>query len=97
MCWYFLFFAVNLNTSLSCRYLLIKGYTGVFNDHHVSVNCKGFDPQIFLNDPKNLLFTFFNSYGGGHCDPLNKELRKNPGYIMSTIFDRFEKVLHMEW
>ena len=50
----------------------------VFHDPLVSLNFKGFDPQIFLNDPQNVLFTFFNSYGGHHCDPLNRKLRENP-------------------
>ena len=40
----------------------------VFHDPLVSLNFKVFDPQIFLNDPKNLSFNFFNSYQGGHCD-----------------------------
>ena len=32
----------------------------VFHDPLVSLNFEGFDPQTFLNDPQNLLFTFFN-------------------------------------
>ena len=50
----------------------------VFHDTLVYLNFEGFDPKIFLNDPQNVLFTFFNSYEGGHCDPLNKKLRENP-------------------
>ena len=52
----------------------------VFHDPLVSLNFEGFDPQISLNDPKNSLLTFFNSYEGGHCDPLNRKLRENPEY-----------------
>ena len=50
----------------------------VFHDPLVSLNFEGFDPQIFLNDPQNSLFTFFNSYEGSHCDPLNRKMRENP-------------------
>ena len=51
-------------------------------------NFEGFDlPQIFLDDPQNLLFTFCNSYEGGHCDPLNRKLMKNPEYY--TCYCRF--------
>ena len=50
----------------------------VFHDPLVSLNFEGFDPRIFLNDSQNLLFTFCNSYGRGHCDPLNRKLRENP-------------------
>ena len=57
----------------------------VFHDPLVSLNFEGFDPQIFLNDPQNLLFIFFNSYEEGHCDPLNKMLRENPGYPNSGL------------
>ena len=53
----------------------------VFHDPLVSLNSEGFDPQIFLNDSQNLLFTFFNSYEGGHCDPLNRNMRENPGLL----------------
>ena len=52
----------------------------VFHDPLVSLNFEGFDPKIFPNDPQNLLFTFFNSYEGGHCDPLNRKLGENPVY-----------------
>ena len=52
-----------------------KGLSKVFHDPLVSFNFEGFDPQIFLN----LLFTFCNLCKGGHCDPLNKKLRENPG------------------
>ena len=45
-----------------------------------SLNFEGFDPEISLNDPRNLLFTFFNSYGRGHCDPLNRKFRENPAF-----------------
>ena len=65
-----------LKTVFKCR---------VFHDPLVSLNFEGFDPQIFLSDPHNLLFTFFNLhvYEGGHCDPLNndplnRKLRENP-------------------
>ena len=51
----------------------------VFHDPLVSLNFEGFDPQIFLNDPKIHYSAFFNSYEGGHCDPLNRKLRENPG------------------
>ena len=57
----------------------------VFHDPLVSLNFEGFDPQIFLNDPQNLLSIFFNSYEEGHCDPLNKMLRENPGYPNSGL------------
>ena len=57
----------------------------VFHDPLVSVNFEGFDPQIFLNDPQNLQFTFFISYEGGHCDPLNRKLRENPGWVLHCI------------
>ena len=50
----------------------------VFHDPLVSLSFEGFDPLFFLNDPQNLLFTFFNSYEGGHCDPFNRKLRGNP-------------------
>ena len=46
----------------------------VFHDPLVSLIFEGFDPQILPNDPQNLLFTFFNSYEGGHCDPINRKL-----------------------
>ena len=39
---------------------------------------QGFDPQIFLNDLQNLFFVSFNSYEGGHCDPLNRTVRESP-------------------
>ena len=55
----------------------------VFHDPLVSLNFEGFDPQFFLNDPQNLQFPFFISYEGGHCDPLNRKLRENPGSQLS--------------
>ena len=58
----------------------------VFHDPLVSLNFEGFDPQIVLNDPQNLQFTFFISYEGGHCDPLNRKLRENPATIFSKSF-----------
>ena len=54
--------------------------SSVFHDPSVSLNFEGFDPQILLHDPQNLLFTFFNLHGGGHCDPLNRKLRENPAF-----------------
>ena len=57
----------------------------VFHDPFVSLNFEGFDPQIFLYDPQNLLLTFFNSYGGGHCDPLNRKLRENPASVLLKL------------
>ena len=53
----------------------------VFHDPLVSLNFEGFDPQIFLNEPQYLFFTFFDSYEGGHCDPLNRKLKENPAYV----------------
>ena len=61
----------------------------VFHDPLVSLNFEGFDPQIFLNDPQNLQFTFFISYEGGHCDPLNRKSRENPACIPSNIWQDF--------
>ena len=58
----------------------------VFHDPLVSLNFEGFDPQFFLNDPQNLLFTFYNSYVGGHCDPLNRKLRENPVFMKKFDF-----------
>ena len=46
--------------------------TRVFHDPLVPLNFEGFDPQIFQNDPHNLLFTIFNSYERGNCDPSTK-------------------------
>ena len=70
------------------RIAKVKGR--VFHDLHVSLNFEGFDPQNFLNDPQNLLFTFFNSYEVGHCDPLNRKLRENPvkGMTKSNVLHR---------
>ena len=31
--------------------------------------------------PRNYYSTFFNSYEGGHCDPLNRKLRENSEYL----------------
>ena len=59
-----------------------NGQFRVFHDPLVSLNFQSFDPQIFLNDPQNLQFTFFISYEGGHCDPLNRKLRENPGQLL---------------
>ena len=53
----------------------------VFHDPFVSLNFEGFDPQVFLNDSQILLFTFFISYEGGHCDPLKRMLRENPDLV----------------
>ena len=39
----------------------------------VSLNFEDFDPKIDYS-------TFFNSYEWGHCDPLNRKLRENPGH-----------------
>ena len=50
----------------------------VFHDSIVSLNFEGFDPQFFLNDPKNLLFCFCDSYERVHSDPLNGRLKENP-------------------
>ena len=36
--------------------------------------------------------TFFNSYEGGHCDPLNRKLRENPAQLMIYVFDRVENI-----
>ena len=54
----------------------------------VSLNFEGCDPQIFLYDPQNLQFTFFISYEGGHCDPLNRKLRENPALPLQTFLRR---------
>ena len=72
------FVACKRVNSLSCNQIFVWA-NSVFHDPLVSLNFEGFDPQIFLNDPQNLLFTCFKSYGGGHCDPLNRTLRENPG------------------
>ena len=60
-------------------------YIRVFYDPLVSLNFEGFDPQVFLNDAQNLLFTFFISYEGGHCDPLKRMLRENPGHAQGLL------------
>ena len=73
--------SINQVTSLSSLFLHLAHIHRVFHDPLVSLNFEGFDPQIFLNDPQNLQFTFFISYEGGHCDPLNRKLRENPVYI----------------
>ena len=59
----------------------------VFHDPLASLNFEGFDPQTFLNDPQNLLFTFFNSYKGGHCDPFKRKLRENPGPSFALLYE----------
>ena len=53
---------------------------GFPNDPLVPLNLKGFDPQIFLNDPDISLFTLIHMKGG-HCDPLNRKPRENPGRV----------------
>ena len=67
--------------TVHCRMLLPESATlykyMVFHDPLVPLNFDGFDPQIFLIDPQNLMFTTFNLYEGGHCDPLNRKLREN--------------------
>ena len=49
-----------------------------FHDPLVSLNFEGFDLQILLKHPENLLLTFFDLYEGGHCDPLNRKLGDYP-------------------
>ena len=61
-------------------------YCRVFHDPLVSLNFEGFDPLFFLNDPQNVLFTLFNSYERGHCDPLNRNLRENPHTDKTRIY-----------
>ena len=40
----------------SKNFLVLAMSARVFHDYLVSLNIEGFDPQIFLNDPQNLLF-----------------------------------------
>ena len=75
---------VSVNPSV-CPKLNIKTKHRVFHDPFVSLNLEGFDPQILLNDPQNLLFTFIYSYEGGHCDPLNKKLWQNSVNISLSL------------
>ena len=82
---YYLELTEKLLLHADARTRLFNQLPRVFHDPLVSLIFEGFDPQIFLNNPKNYLFTFFNSDEGGHCDPFNRKLRENPGYQI-TIF-----------
>ena len=42
--------------------------------------------------PKIYHTSFFTSYEGGHCDPLNRKLRKNPVSLLKTLLE-MEKML----
>ena len=48
-------------------YFVQPGLCRVFHDPLVSFNFEGFDPQIFLNDPQKLLFTYFNPFPNKPC------------------------------
>ena len=56
------------------------------------LNFEGFDPQFFVNDPQIFLFTFFNSYEGGYCDPLNRKLRENPDFDLVKVIAFADKL-----
>ena len=70
---------------VDCMLINVIFNSRVFHDPLVSLNFAGFDPQIFLNNPQNLQFTFFISYEGGHCDPLNRKLRENPAIVIISV------------
>ena len=48
-------------------YFVQPGPCRVFHDPLVSLNFEGFDPQIFLNDPQKLWFTYFNPFPNKPC------------------------------
>ena len=91
-------------TNLAMESAFLVTCSRVFHDPLVSLNFEVFDPPIFSKLPQNLLVTFFNSYGGGHCDPIKRKWRGNPAAVFNIIMKSnlqcpgyFGTVLNPQW